>query len=326
MAVGSLDIWTNARLNEAANTELERGTQNHRLRHSSVAKTSNLVAGEADPAARTAEVLLGQPSPDDILASTRLRWVHLTSAGYTRYDNDAVRSALRARGAVMTNSSTVYGDPCAQHVLAMMLAQARRLPDALVDQLTRRDWNYLPLRAKSKLLTGQSALIVGYGAIARRVIELLDPFEMSITVVRHTVRGDEPVRTIATAEMPSALPHADHVVNTLPLSDSTRRLFGADMFARMRPDAVFYNVGRGDTVDQDAMQEALSDGRIAAAMLDVTVPEPLPPDHPLWKLPNCWITPHVAGGHHDELERLAHHFLANLRRFESGQPLLDRIV
>ena len=89
---------------------------------------------------------------------------------------------------------------------------------------------------------------------------------------------------------------------------------------------MFYNIGRGTTVDQSALLDALHTGKLSAAYLDVTNPEPLPPDHPLWSAPNCYITPHTAGGHHDEFERLARHFIDNLRRFERGEELVDRIV
>ena len=94
----------------------------------------------------------------------------------------------------------------------------------------------------------------------------------------------------------------------------------------MKRGAVFYNIGRGTTVDQDALGEALRSGQLRAAYLDVTDPEPLPPEHPLWTTPNCVITPHTAGGHADEWVRLVKHFLVNLRRHEAGQPLLDRVI
>jgi phosphoglycerate dehydrogenase-like enzyme len=94
----------------------------------------------------------------------------------------------------------------------------------------------------------------------------------------------------------------------------------------MRKGAIFYNIGRGNTVDQAALLTALQGGHLGAALLDVTEPEPLPPDHPLWSLPNCVITPHMAGGHSSEQERLVDHFLENLRRFERGEPLHDRVV
>ena len=94
----------------------------------------------------------------------------------------------------------------------------------------------------------------------------------------------------------------------------------------VKPGGIFYNIGRGTTVDQEALRAALESGRLAAAYLDVTDPEPLPPDHPLWATRNCFITPHTAGGRDDEFEQLVRHFLANLLRFEAGIPLLDRIV
>jgi phosphoglycerate dehydrogenase-like enzyme len=123
----------------------------------------------------------------------------------------------------------------------------------------------------------------------------------------------------------AALAGAHHVIDVLPASASTDRWFDAARFAACRPGAVFYNVGRGTTVDQEALRAALLAGQLGAAYLDVTTPEPLPPDHPLWTTPNCFISPHLAGGHHDEAERLVQHFLENLRRFTTQQALLDRV-
>jgi len=106
----------------------------------------------------------------------------------------------------------------------------------------------------------------------------------------------------------------------------TEGMFNADHFGAMKPTAYFYNIGRGSTVDKIALRTVLETHRIAGAYLDVTDPEPLPPDSLLWRLPHCWITPHTAGGHEEEFHRLARHFLDNLKRFERGEPLLDRIV
>jgi phosphoglycerate dehydrogenase-like enzyme len=94
----------------------------------------------------------------------------------------------------------------------------------------------------------------------------------------------------------------------------------------MKEGAVFYNIGRGTTVDQEALVGALNGGRLAAAWLDVTDPEPLPPTHPLWTAPNCHITPHTAGGHNDEFHRLVGHFLGNLDRYVRGETLKDRVI
>ena len=115
-------------------------------------------------------------------------------------------------------------------------------------------------------------------------------------------------------------------MNILPAAAGTEGYFDAGRLAKMKPGAIFYNIGRGTTVDQAALRSALESGRLAAAYLDVTDPEPLPPDHPLWSAPNCYITPHTAGGHRQEVERLAAHFLNNLKRFEAGEPLADRVI
>lgn len=270
------------------------------------------------------EVLLGQPPVEGALNDPDLRWIHVTSAGFTRYDTDDFRVQLAAKGAILTNSSSVFDEPCAQHALAFLLAYARQLPEAMREQLGPRDWSATKRRLDSRLLGDGRLLIVGYGAIGRRLVELLAPFGMEITAVRRVPRGDEPVRTCSMEELPRLLAEADYVVNLLPANAASERLFGGAMFAAMKEGALFLNIGRGATVDQDALLAALP--RLGGAYLDVTDPEPLPKDHPLWSSPNVVITPHTAGGHRGEDVRLVRHFLDNLRRFERGHPLLDRVM
>ena len=320
-----LRIWSNMSLPDDALAELRAATSGHELLISPRATASNLKPGQAESAARDADVLIGQPDPADLIASTRVRWAHLTTAGSTRYDRDDLRAALRGRGAVLTNSSAVYADPCAQHVLAFMLAHVRRLSPAMEMQ-RRRIWDYDALRPAARVLSGQNVVIVGFGAIGRRLAELLVPFGARVSAVRRTVRGDEPVRVVGEDQLNDLLSEANHVANVLPASGSTQKLFDAGRFARMRRGAAFYNVGRGSTVDQDALLEALSDGRLSAAYLDVTSPEPLPPEHPLWTAPNCYITPHLAGGMQAEASQLVRHFAANLGRFVRGESLGDRVI
>lgn len=326
MTAPPLTIWCNARFPPPALNLLREGAPPHRLIFASAPKPSNLVGGGPDPLLEEADVAFGQPDPEQVRRSRRVRWIHLDSAGYTRYDHDDLRAALGARGVVLTNSSSVYDKPCAQHVLAMMLAHARQLPQSLLDQQRDRAWRAAEHRAGSRLLGGQTALILGYGAIGRRLAELLGPFGMNLMATRRTPRGDEAVRVVSDDQTDAMLPHADHVINILPANASSERFFTAERFALMKPGVVFYNIGRGTTVDQQALTAALLNGQVAAAYLDVTDPEPLPPDHLLWRAPNCFITPHTAGGHHDEFERLVSHFLSNLRRHEQGSPLVDRVV
>ena len=321
----NLTIWCNASFDAAASTELASGTRSHRLLSAQV-KGGNLTAGSESDLLAQADVAFGQPHPDQVISLPNLKWVHLTSAGYTRYDRDDVREAIASRDARLTNSSGVFADSCAQHVLAFMLAHARRLPAAFESQATGPSWAYDKLRSRTRVLADETVLILGFGAIARRLVELLAPFNLRILAVRQHVRGDESIPVYPIGELLRWLPSADHVVNLLPSSPTADGLVDAACFGAMKPGARFYNVGRGTTVDQPALIAALESNLLAAAYLDVTYPEPLPSDHPLWRAPNCFITPHVAGGHQDEDTHLVRHFLANLRRFEVGEPLHDLVM
>jgi phosphoglycerate dehydrogenase-like enzyme len=226
----------------------------------------------------------------------------------------------------MSNSSSVFEEPCAEHALAFMLAGARDFVGAWGNQSGARGWPQEKIRNGSRLMTGQTVVILGYGTIGERLAEMLGPMRMTIHGFRRTVRGDEAVATHSLAEVDSFLPMADHVVNILPGHASTNGFMSAARFGKMKRGAMFYNIGRGTTVDQNALLEALRSGQIAQAFLDVTDPEPLPAEHPLWGAENCFITPHTAGGHVDEFERTGMHFLGNLKRFERGEDLLDRIM
>ncbi|HEY0008207.1 MAG TPA: NAD(P)-dependent oxidoreductase, partial [Tepidisphaeraceae bacterium] len=179
---------------------------------------------------------------------------------------------------------------------------------------------------KSLLLGGQRLLIIGYGSIARRLVELLAPFRFDVTAFRRSVRGDENCPTQPIDQIDAHLPDADIVINILPASEATRQFFDASRFDRLKRGAIYINIGRGDTTDQDALMSALNAGQVSQAFLDVTSPEPLPADHPLWQTPGCHITPHTAGGTRDEPQRMADYFLANLKRFASGEEPVNRLV
>ncbi len=322
----SLTIWTNGKFEPAATRLLLEGTRAHRLITAATASTSVLAAGAPDPALATADIAFGQPDPADCLRQARLKWVEVSTAGYTRYDTPEFLEGFRARGAAFTNASGVFSDPCAQHVMAMMLAFGRQLLMSHRDQLTDRSWHYEERRYHSRLLTGQTVLLLGYGAIGRRLAELLAPFGLTLYALRRQTRSEAGVRIVPETELTRVLPLADHIVNILPANAATNGYVNARRLACCKPTAKFYNVGRGSTVDQPALAEALRTGKIAAAYLDVTEPEPLPPEHELWTTPNCYITPHTAGGRHDQDETIVRHFLANLAAFESGGAMTDRVV
>ena len=313
-------ILTNTRFPEPAATLLREGTSGHRL-----ILASDLNSDEASAALRQADIAFGQPDAEILMSSSRLKWAHISSAGYTNYDRDDFKAFLRERGAMMTNSSGVFDEPCAQHLLAMMLADARQLLPSYASQLGDHAWNGQAGREGSYLLNGRRVLILGYGAIARRLVQLLAPFEMNISALRRHPRGDEGIAIIGEDELQRALAEADHVVNILPDSASTRGWMNAARFGAMKRGARFYNIGRGATVDQNALIESLESGALGLAYLDVTDPEPLPPAHPLWSAPRCFLTPHTAGGFQGEERRLVEHFLGNLRAFERGEALRDRV-
>ena len=205
----------------------------------------------------------------------------------------------------------------------MIMALARRLPQIAQEQQTDRPWHQHEHRRVSRLLTGQTALLYGYGAIARRLTELLQPLRMTLIGVRRQPRGDEPIRTVAPAEADALLAQTDHVIDILPAAAATERFFDAPRLARIKPGAIFYNIGRGTTVDQPALISGLQSGRLSAAYVDVTDPEPLPPDHPLWTAPNCYITPHTAGGHTTGVRARGGSFIANLRCYEHGEAAAE---
>ncbi len=321
-----MKIFTDLKASPELIGRLRDGIAPHELLLPSQGASSVLADVPTDPLMQEADIVLGQPRVDAVLSSTNLKWLQVSTAGYTRYDTAEFRAAVKQRGIPVTNSSHVYDDPCAEHVLAFMLANARQLPRALATRCPNGapEWN--ALRSDSRLLQGQSLLIVGYGAIAERVIELLGPFKMQITAMRRSVRGDEKVPIVTPDEVAAALAEADHVINILPDNADSVRWFNAARFAQMKPGAVFHNIGRGTTVNQDDLAAALKSGHLAAAWLDVTDPEPLPDDHVLWTCENCHITPHTAGGQFEETRVLIDRFLENLRRFQEGQPLVNRIM
>lgn len=304
---------------------LSAGTKDHELYLCPMPK-SVLDRGEPDQELLTADVAFGQPDPEMIAKASRMKWVHISSSGITRYDTQKFRALARERGFSLSNSAQVYKEPCALHALSFLLSQARELPLALSTQTAGGSSTWNALREASTLLAEQTLVIVGYGAIGTRLAELVRPLGMRVLAYRRRPRGDETVPVLSAAELDGALSDADYVMNILPLSGETEGFFGQRRFSSLKRGAVFCNIGRGATVDQKALLDSLRRKRLKAAWLDVTDPEPLPADHPLLAEPACHITPHVAGGHTGEASSLVRHFLENLRRFVEGEPLVDRVM
>jgi phosphoglycerate dehydrogenase-like enzyme len=243
----------------------------------------------------------------------RLRWIQSISAGV----EDLASTELTAHGIVLTNAAGVYDPGLAESVLGFLLAfSARVLEDARLEPGT---WPAAPMR----LLRGTTALVVGAGSIGTETGRLLKAAGLRVRGVARTPRPpDDTFDAIAgPRDLLAELDRADHVVNVLPITEATRGMFDAAAFAAMRPQAVFVNIGRGATVDERALIEALEAGTIGGAALDVFDVEPLPPESPLWRMPNVLVSPHRAGDHERWERDVVALFVDNLRRFVAGESL-----
>jgi phosphoglycerate dehydrogenase-like enzyme len=322
--MNELTIWANPFLTPVAKEDLIDAIGSHRLVLGGESKHV-LDPGVADRGTQEAEVVFGQPDPATVLQSKKLRWIHLSSAGYAPYNTPGFRNGLKVLPAILTNSSGVFDEPCAQHIMAWLLSDARQLYPCYDNQKGSHAWPQNELREKTRLLAEQTVLIAGYGAIGRRLTELLAPYSVQLIGYRRSPQPDSPIRIVGPEKLLATLGEADHVINILPQSAETQLFFSSERLGSMKPGARYYSIGRGATTDQEALLACLSSGHLSAAYLDVTTPEPLPSNHPLWSTPNCFITPHIGGGHADEALRIVKHFIRNLRRFERGEALIDKV-
>ncbi len=222
-------------------------------------------------------------------------------------------------GVKLCDARGVHDSSTAEWVVAAILASLRRF-DEFARAQERREWSYQRF-APTDELAGKRVLIVGAGSIGRALAARLAPFEVDVTYVARTARDG--VRSID--ELPSLLPIADIVVLLVPLTSATRGMVDAAFLAAMRDGALLVNAARGPVADTNALAKELLTGRIRAAV-DVTDPEPLPPDHPLWTAPGLLLTPHVAGSVRGLLPRAYRTVGAQLERWLSGQPLDNEVV
>src|ERR1700737_351265 len=198
--MSTFTIWTNAFLTDSAEELLVRATTLHRL--IIAGKTDHVLdVGPSDPRILEAEVVFGQPDPEAIVRSSKLRWLHLSSAGYARYDVQEIRNALKIRSAIMTNSSNVFDEPCAEHLMAWLLADARQLYLAYDNQLGPHGWPQNDLRQNTPLLADETFFIVGYGAIGRRLTELLAPYPVRVVGYRRTPQTETGLRVVGTPDL-----------------------------------------------------------------------------------------------------------------------------
>jgi phosphoglycerate dehydrogenase-like enzyme len=260
-------------------------------------------------------------------AAKILEWVHSPAAGV----GGMLFPAMVQSGVVMTNSRGISAGTIAEHVVAVTLVLFRKLTVAFRSQ-TAREWAQDEILAPPDIRTiaGANALIIGLGSIGGATAGLLSALGARVSGIRRRPTESAPTgvaRTAGPDELLALLPEADIVVLAAPQTRDTQKLIGARELAGMRRDAVLVNVSRGKLVDEAALAEALmapdATRTIGAAALDVFEHEPLATDSPLWSLPNVLITPHMAGFRADRWSAATDLFAENLRRFESGQPLLN---
>ena len=267
-----------------------------------------------------AEILFGFDFKGTMLpqawdAAADLRWIQWAGAGV-----DALLFPdLVESGVVVTNAGGIYDDAIAEHVLALMLAHTKRLPDAVRNQL-KSTWHYQTV----KPVRGSAAVVLGAGGIGRAIARLLRAVGVDVTLIATSTRPDDEFGNV-TAWQDRDLSRADWLVVAAPITSATRQIIDRAVLAELPPTSALINIGRGASVDEVALAAALNAGGLAGAGLDVFEAEPLPSDSPLWRMENVIITPHHAGDLDDYAERVAELFLGNLVRYLATQPLLNVI-
>jgi phosphoglycerate dehydrogenase-like enzyme len=266
--------------------------------------------------------LIGWGSASGIFDHARkLVWIQNVGAGVERIVSDE----FRTREIVLTNGSGIMAPNMAEHVIGLMLAFARRLPE-LFDAQREMRWQTGVDRGAVSELSGQTAVLVGLGDIGLAVARRLKAFDMTILGVRRSSGDDLPDHVdnlVQIADLDGVLPSADHVISSVPHTEETVGMFDAARFAKFKDGARFYNVGRGTSVIQPDLVSALISGKLSGAGLDVTDPEPLPAGDPLWRAPNVIITGHTSGATPKFEERLFALFGENIRRYVNGEELLN---
>jgi len=271
-----------------------------------------------------ADALIGLCTPEIVARGKRLTWVQLLNAGADSCTNIP---AVKERGLLVTNLQRIQGPHMAEHAMALILALSRALPQYMVEQqagaFTR---GFRELRAERPIeVEGKTLLVVGLGGIGTEVAKRAYGLGMHVIATRNSRReGPDYVEYVGLADEYTALAaRADVVVNTTPLTPETRGMFDARFFAGIKEGAFFINIGRGESVVTADLVAALKSGRLGGAGLDVTDPEPLPPGHPLWSMPNVIVTPHIATSSDYRSDRTVTLVVENVRRYVRGDRVLS---
>jgi phosphoglycerate dehydrogenase-like enzyme len=268
-----------------------------------------------------APIVAGMEIDEDLLAHAEaLELFACAYAGTGHLPMDA----LEERGVAVTNASGVHGPNIGEHVVGNLLVFARRLHEGWRRQ-RNREWRHF----RAHELQDSTVTVVGLGAIGQSVVERLAGFGVETIGVRYTPEKGGPTDEVigfGDEDLHGALARTDYLVLACPLTETTRGLIGREEFTTLPPEAVLVNVARGPVVETDALVAALQRNHVRGAALDVTDPEPLPEDHPLWNFENCLITPHCSGHTPEYYSRLADVVAENVRRLDDGDELRNRVV
>ena len=256
---------------------------------------------------------------DALRAANDLKWVHVHSAGADRQ----IFQELVARDVMVTTSSGASASLVAQTALTGLLSLARRFPQLAAAQRAH-EWAPFFKTGLPPDLEGQTATIVGWGPIGQKLGTWLSAIGLNIIVIRQSAQSLVPGAIVVSfADFEQVLPQTDWLVLACPLTTQTDNLVSARALTLMKPSAHLVNISRGAVVDEPALIEALRDGRLAGAYLDVFAQEPLPENSPLWDLENVIATPHTAGFSDGILQRMAQMFIQNLKLWQSGEALIN---
>lgn len=270
-----------------------------------------------------AEVIIGFPPIPRLAKAVNLKWLQLPWSGADGYADhpDFPQHVL------LTNATGAFGKPIGEYVLSAVLALMRRFP-LYRDRQNEAQWLW---QGDEMTPTGKHVLILGAGDIGTNVARLFKCFDCTVTGVRRVVRELPPNfdAMITLDQVEAILPQADIVVCAMPDTPLTRGYFTRERLSKLKSTAIFVNVGRGSVLDQDALADLLLSNAIYGAALDVTVPEPLPKEHPLWQCRNLLITPHVSGRTFNGLKEKEEFFFAlcreNLALYLENKPLKNKV-
>lgn len=282
-----------------------------------------IVAKPGDNAGQAANIdaVIGICTPQLVAAGKSIQWIALVVAGA---EECVSIPAIRERDILVTNMQRIGGPVIAEHVMALTLAFARGL-DLYIPAQAKGEWRRVTPAGRVQVIKDKTLLVVGLGGIGSEVARRAHAMGMKVIATRSSGRtGPDFVSYVGLPdELPKLAGTADFVVNTAPLTPQTKAIFDAAFFAKMKPTAYFINVARGGSVVTDALVAALRNRQIAGAGLDVTDPEPLPSEHPLWQAPNVIITPHVANDSDLGFNAQLAVIKENLRRYIAGEKMLS---